>query len=723
MRKLVILRGAMGCGKSSFIKEHNLERFTLSSDQIRLMFNSPQMNVYYSEEIPQYNNEKVWEILYKILEERMKKGEFTIIDAVHAYNDESFTKYKKLAEKYRYRLYVIDFTDIPKEETYKRNQNREKYKIVPIESIDRVYKAFSKEKISSSFKIIKPENFDEIISNNPRDLDKYDKVHVIGDIHGCYSALKEYFDENSINENEAYIFLGDYFDRGIENFKTFKFLNELLNNENMIFLTGNHEDKLYKYACDDEFKMDYDIKNTIKEFENNNIKKRDIRSFIKRLSQIAYIKFGKNIYLITHGGVPYIPELPLDFYCSNSFIYGIDKYDINIDKLYNDFMINEDNKIYQIHGHRNFYNIKYNEYKYSINLDGDIEHGGYLRILTINKNEIIDYKEIKNKIYNQKLNEETSVYNLIESLRKNKYVFEKYLGNDIYSYNFSKQAFYNKIWDNMTTQARGLFIDVKNNKIIARSYNKFFNINERKETKLENLEKELKFPVKFYLKYNGFLGILSVKDNKLFFASKSTDTGDYVEYFKSIFYNNYDDKQIEKIKEKIIQDDITIVFEVIDNVNDPHIIEYKEPKIILLDMIYNKVNYSKISYDYLQKFTIDNGIQAKELVYTANNFETFKTIYEKVTSKNYKLNDEYIEGFAIEDSDGFMAKIKTSYYNQWKYLRTKMADAIKNNNYKSKSKDELECNFLKYLQTKYEDKDINIKSINLIDERKEFQNK
>ncbi len=52
MRKLVILRGAMGCGKSSFIKEHNLERFTLNSDQIRLMFNSPQMNVYYSEEIP-----------------------------------------------------------------------------------------------------------------------------------------------------------------------------------------------------------------------------------------------------------------------------------------------------------------------------------------------------------------------------------------------------------------------------------------------------------------------------------------------------------------------------------------------------------------------------------------------------------------------------------------------------------------------------------------------
>ena len=195
MRKLVILRGAMGCGKSTFIKEHQLEIFTLSSDQIRLMFNAPQMNINYSEEIPQFNNKKVWELLYTILEERMKKGEFTIIDAVHAYSDESLTIYKKLAEKYRYRLYILDFTDISIEEVYNRNQNREKYKIVPNESIDRVYKVFSKEEISSAFKVIKPENFDEIISNNLRNLDKYDKVHVIGDIHGCYSVLKQYFDK------------------------------------------------------------------------------------------------------------------------------------------------------------------------------------------------------------------------------------------------------------------------------------------------------------------------------------------------------------------------------------------------------------------------------------------------------------------------------------------------------------------------------------------------
>lgn len=719
MRKLVILRGAMGCGKSTFIKEHHLENFTLSSDQIRLMFNSPQMNINYGEEIPQFNNKKVWELLYFILEERMKKGEFTIIDAVHATGD-SLSIYKKLVQKYRYRLYIIDFTNIPKEEVYKRNIMREKYKVVPEYSIDRVYKAFSKEKIPSSFKIIKPEEFDDIIKNTPKDFNKYDRVHVIGDIHGCYSTLKKHFDHN-INQNDAYIFIGDYFDRGIENYDTFKYLINLMNNENMFFLMGNHEDKLYKYACDDEFQMDYDIQNTIKEFEKNNLKKSEIRGFIKNLSQISFIKFGEFFYLITHGGIPYIPKLSLDFYSTNSFLYGVDKYDTNIDQLYHEYMKKEDEKIYQIHGHRNFDRIKYNDYKYSLNLEGDIENGGHLRVLTLYKDGQHDYQEVKNDIYNANLVEEKNVYNLIEDLRKNKYVFEKELGSGIYSFNFSKEAFYNKIWDTMTTQARGLFIDTEMYKIVARSYNKFFKINERRETSLENLENKLVFPIQFYLKYNGFLGILSIREEDFFFASKSTNIGNYVEFFKTIFYQELNISQRDALKRKMIEDNVTIVFEVIDPINDSHIIEYKKASIIVLDMIYNQTNYSKIPYEELKKFTSDYHIPFKELVYKANNLDEFKNIYANITSTDYKLNDEYIEGFVIEDSNHFMVKTKTNYYDTWKSIRSKMENALRNHNYNCKCKNELERSFMQYLKMKYENIEHDNQKINIIDERNEFE--
>ena len=719
MRKLIILRGASGCGKSTFIKNNDLENYTLSTDTIRLMFSSPELGIDYKESIPQFNNKKVWELLYTLLEERMKKGEFTIVDAVHAYADESFSIYKKLAEKYRYRLYVLDFTDIPKEEVYERNKGREIYRQVPESSIDRVFKAFEKERISTAFKVIKPENFNEIINTTPRDLNGYDNVHIIGDIHGSATALKTYFTKYPISEKDYYIFCGDYFDRGTQNYQTFKFLSELMTNKNMTFLIGNHEDKLYKYACDDEFKMDYDIKNTIEEFEMNHLKKSEIRRFIKNLSQLALITFKDKTYLITHGGLPYIPNKSLDFYSTNSFVYGIDKYETDIDKIYNEFMQTANNKIYQVHGHRNFYKNKFDKYEYSINLEGDIEHGGNLRILTLTNNNY-KYTEIKNTVYNPNLIEETNIYNLVENLRNNKYVFEKDLGNNISSFNFTKEAFYNKMWDKETTKARGLFIDTKNYKIVARSYNKFFKVDERKETTLDSLKENLIFPVNFYLKYNGFLGILSVYNDELFFASKSTNAGDYVEYFKNIFYKKYSNKQIEVLKDKLTKENLSAVFEVIDPFNDPHIIEYQEENLVLLDLIKNTTNFEKISYPDLQIFAQNNNISVKELAYAASNIDEFMSIYDKITAPNYKYKDSYIEGFVIEDANAFMVKTKTVYYDKWKYLRNKMENALKNNKFNTKSNDELEISFLNYLKEKYQGKEIDLESINIIQERHNF---
>ncbi len=710
MRKLFILRGAMASGKTTFIKEHNLEMYTLSSDNLRLMFNSPEITINYQEKIPQFNNEKVWQLLYTILEERMKKGELTFIDAVHAYSNISFPIYKKLAEKYRYRTYIIDFTNVSQEEAIKRNQAREEEKRVPTSSIERVYRAFKKEKISSSFKVIKPTEFSQTITTIPRDLNSYENIHIIGDIHGSATALKTYFKEFPIKPNDFYIFTGDYFDRGLENYQTFKFLLGLMNNKNIQFLIGNHEDKLYKYACDDEFKMDYNIKNTILELENNQVTKSEIRMFIKNLSQLAYINFNNKTYLITHGGIPYIPSKPLDFYSTNTFIYGIDSYEVDIDQVYNDFMENQTTKIYQIHGHRNYYHHAIAKYPYSFNLDGDIEHGGYLRILTLNKSNY-ECLEIKNDVYDSNLDDKNNIYNLINDLRNNKYVYEKELGCNISSFNFTKEAFYHQIWSNITTKARGLFIDTKNYQIVARSYNKFF--------KVENFE-ELSFPVNFYLKYNGFLGIVSVYNDELFLASKSTNTGDYVTYFKDIFYKQFTSEQIDALKEKLRQENLTAVFEVIDPVNDPHIIKYSQSQIILLDMIYKKMEFAKLSYKELKKFANNNNILIKELVYEASNLDEFRLIYNKIMADDYQFNNEYVEGFVIEDSNLFMAKTKTKYYDTWKHLRTKMEQALKDNKFKTKSTNELEQRFMNFLKNKYQDKLVNLDETNIIKERTEF---
>ena len=228
------------------------------------------------------------------------------------------------------------------------------------------------------------------------------------------------------------------------------------------------------------------------------------------------------------------------------------------------------------------------------------------------------------------------------------------------------------------------------------------------------------FPAHFYLKYNGFLGIISVWNDELFFASKKVNTGNYVEYFKTIFYNKLTPTKIKKLKQKLAKENLTAVFEVIDPLNDPHIIEYQEPDIILLDFIHNTPDFSKLPYEELQKFATENNIKIKELAYTAKTYEELEDILKETTQENYQWKNNNIEGFVIEDSNFTMLKTKTHYYDTWKYLRAKMETALTTNKFKIKEENPLEKNFMTYLKETYQNKDIDITNINIIEVRKNF---
>ena len=161
-----------------------------------------------------------------------------------------------------------------------------------------------------------------------------------------------------------------------------------------------------------------------------------------------------------------------------------------------------------------------------------------------------------------------------------------------------------------------------------------------------------------------------------------------------------------------------MVFEVVDSNNDKHIIEYEKDRLVLLDEIYNSVEYLKIDYTNLKTFADKNNMEVKELVYIANDLNEFENIFTDIKNKDYKYKEEYVEGFVIEDNSGFMFKYKTEYYKKWKLLRTRMENAIKNNDFKVKDNNEIE--FMKFLESKYKDKIIDINTINIIDERNNF---
>ena len=100
MRILLLLRGAPGCGKSTWVEENGLNGYTLSADSIRLLYQSPIMKADGTEGISPDEDEAVWKILYKILRARMQNGEFTVVDATNSRTAE-MKRYRELCDIYK----------------------------------------------------------------------------------------------------------------------------------------------------------------------------------------------------------------------------------------------------------------------------------------------------------------------------------------------------------------------------------------------------------------------------------------------------------------------------------------------------------------------------------------------------------------------------------------------------------------------------------------------
>lgn len=681
MRILLLLRGSAGCGKSTWIEQNGLKPYTLSADDIRLLCQSPIMQVDGTETISQANDNLTWKTLFNLLETRMQKGEFTVIDATNSKTSE-MNRYKNMCNTYRYRIYCVDFTDIPIEEVKRRNANREPLKRVPDEAIDKMYSRFATQKIPSGIKVIKPDELDTIWMKR-FDLSEYKKIHHIGDIHGCNTALQKYLSDNGgIKDDEFFIFTGDYIDRGLENADVVNFLISIKDKKNVLMLEGNHERWLWLYANDCVGKSKEFELVTKPQLDDAKIDKKDIRQLYRKFGQCAYYKYGDNVYLVTHAGLSTMTK-NLSYVATDQMIRGVGNYN-DFEKIANTWLNTTPDNFYQIHGHRNTKRVPIQVNDRVFNLEGRIEFGGELRCVQVDKDGI-HIIEVQNEVFKtpEMQREQTvtssSVADTIIALRSNRYIQEKKFGN-ISSFNFTNKAFYDKVWDEQTTKARGLYLDTMKGKVAARAYDKFFNINERPETKFDMLQYKLQFPVTAYVKENGFLGIVSYNEyeDDLFIASKSTIDSQFAQWFKDMLYEKVSSENLIKMKEYIKDNNVSFVFECVDMKNDPHIIEYPESNLFLLDIVRNDMEFSKYEYDQMVDIANQFGLTHKEKAFEIAIWQEFYDLYYDILEEDYEYNGRKIEGFVIEDSVGYMTKLKLAYYSFWKFMRSISHEAIKN---------------------------------------------
>ena len=153
--------------------------------------------------------------------------------------------------------------------------------------------------------------------------------------------------------------------------------------------------------------------------------------------------------------------------------------------------------------------------------------------------------------------------------------------------NFSRRAFVKGLWDQTSCKARGLFLRASDAEVVARGYDKFFNIGQ--PPGLADFREVVRAgagrPLSVRRKWNGYLAIVSVVDGRLRVFSKSGVTA-YSEHARSLLEAHLGGRA-EELAERIARAGVSLTFEVISR-RDPHIIDEGDDKVVLLDAIRNQ---------------------------------------------------------------------------------------------------------------------------------------
>lgn len=694
MRTLLLLRGVPGAGKSTFIREHHLEPYTLCADDFRLKISNPVLNASGKFCISQEHDNEAWALLYDALEKRMRRGDFTVIDATNI-SPKMLPHYKKLLDQYRYSAFYLNI-DVSLEEALRRNAAREEYKRVPEPDVRRMFAMYQNLKVPSYVKPI--QSLDEILNYFVTDLGNFQRVQVIGDVHGCYTALKALLTDGGLDSDTKYIFVGDMLERGIQNQQVLDFILRHAKDKNVTFVMGNHDQRMLDWATGNlvpdkkgRIHLSSSFRKCVDELMDGldpkaiNQRMKDIRDAFRRFVQAYAFTFGGKKYFVCHGGISALPSMTL--ISAQQLTWGVGDYSLDIDNLYeNSYALSRTQGFIQIHGHRCREELDaeiYNGTEHSISLEGHVERGGSLKSVILWDTGERQFFRVKNTVFDPHLGDSDEQIELAAADSK-KIVTESPTTNamitdpdirvkeqkdhNLLSLNFTDKAFYGHRWNERTIQARGLFVDTESGEVRLRSYNKFFNLYERPETKPDALSRSLAFPLSVYRKQNGFLGILSVVDGDVVLATKSQTSGQYVDYFREI-YATLADEEKDALKRLSIEYSCSFVFEVC-HVKDRHIIDFDKNHLWLLDAIPNAYeiggkDINKAFSDEVKgKVPIVSSImQKKVLLFTAD------SVQEVIDYAKAHHHDRDIEGVVCQDAHGYMFKLKFHYYTTMKKLR------------------------------------------------------
>lgn len=220
-------------------------------------------------------------------------------------------------------------------------------------------------------------------------------------------------------------------------------------------------------------------------------------------------------------------------------------------------------------------------------------------------------------------------------------VVQKHPTADLYIYNYSEKAQYDNVWNEWTMQCRGLIMDGDYN-IVARPFEKFFNLEQHVDTKLPNTNFEV------YEKMDGSLGILYWLDGEPFIATRGSFQSEQsikaTEMLKTIYADTI--QKLDKSK--------TYLFEIIYPQNRIVVNYGQEEKLVLLAVI-----------------DIETGrdVPLEDIGFPiVKRYDGIKDIHDLKV-----LEETNREGFVVKFANDFRIKLKFDEYKRLHRIMTKVS--------------------------------------------------
>ena len=201
-------------------------------------------------------------------------------------------------------------------------------------------------------------------------------------------------------------------------------------------------------------------------------------------------------------------------------------------------------------------------------------------------------------------------------------------------YNYSRTCQYENKWDEITKSCRGLILDQEGN-VVAKGFDKFFNIEEHKPEEIPNE------PFEVFEKLDGSLGILFWYQGKWILATKGSFTSDQAVRAKEI---------LKKYNFEPIPKGYTTLVEIIYPENRIVCGYGDEESLVVLSMI-NNSSGKELDYTSLLYISDETRMPVVKKYDAINDYKTLKSLISKDR-----------EGYVIRFRNGFRMKIKGEEY-------------------------------------------------------------